>query len=73
MSREITALLPGMTRAFVSREMTYTAEGAVADTIVVCLLQNDRKLTADERGRIEKWLQTRTGTQKIKLYLENGL
>lgn len=73
MSREIAALLPGMTRAFVSREMTYTAEGAVADTIVVCLLQNDRKLTADERGRIEKWLQTRTGTQKIKLYLENGL
>ena len=71
-SREI-ALLPGTTRAFVSREMTYTAEGAVADTIVVCLLQNDRKLTADERGRIEKWLQTRTGTQKIKLYLENGL
>ena len=73
MSREIAALLPGTTRAFVSREMTYTAEGAVADTIVVCLLQNDRKLTADERGRIEKWLQTRTGTQKIKLYLENGL
>ena len=73
MSREIAALLPGTTRAFVSREMTYTAEGAIADTIVVCLLQNDRKLTADERGRIEKWLQTRTGTQKIKLYLENGL
>ena len=73
MSREIAALLPGTTRAFVSREMTYTAEGAVADTIVVCLLQNDRKLTADERGRIEKWLQTRTGTPKIKLYLENGL
>lgn len=73
MSREIAALLPRYDRAFVSREMTYTAEGAVADTIVVCLLQNDRKLTAEKRGRIEKWLRPAQGIPKVKLYLENGL
>ncbi len=71
--REIATLLPGTTLTFIAREEIYTEEGIVADTILVCLLQNDRQLTADERDRVEKWLKTRTGTQKIKLYTEEEL
>jgi hypothetical protein len=67
---EFRAIAPGISRVSISRHPVWT-EGAPVDTMLVCIIKpSSGRLSADELGRIERWLGAKHNTQNVKVYVE---
>jgi hypothetical protein len=68
---EFSAIAPGIDEVSISRHPVWTAQGKVADTMLVCIVHPAAGNLPDEvLTRIERWLRAKHKTDKVKIYVE---
>ena len=67
---ELKTLLPDVRTFTAARALVMNATGNEADTVLLVYARFSRQHTPAERHRIERWLQSRTKSRKIKLIVD---
>lgn len=67
---ELKTLMPDVQTFTAARSLVTNRNNAKPDTVMLVYAKFSRRHTLAERQRIEKWLQTRTKSRKIKLLVE---
>ena len=67
---EFRAIMPGVERVWMSREPAWTAGGTVADTTFVCIIKPAAKIPDEDMERMKRWLQVKSKTENVKIYVE---
>ena len=67
---ELKTLMPDVQTFTAARSLVMNRSSAKPDTVMLVYAKFSRRHTLAERQRIEKWLQTRTKSRKIKLLVE---
>ncbi|WP_026260804.1 DUF389 domain-containing protein [Spirosoma luteum] len=67
---ELKTLMPDVQTFTASRSLVMTGNKATPDTVMLVYAKFSRRHTRAERQRIEKWLQSRTKSKRIKLLIE---
>ncbi|WP_020605413.1 DUF389 domain-containing protein [Spirosoma spitsbergense] len=67
---ELKTLMPDVQTFTASRSLVMNGNKETPDTVMLVYAKFSRKHTRAERLRIEKWLQSRTKSKKIKLLIE---
>lgn len=75
-SREITkeasVLFVNIQSLLLSRSVLHSTDGSAGETVVLCIVTpRDASRPVDEE-RLRKWLEVRTETEKVKIYIENN-
>lgn len=70
---ELSMLEPSVEQAYIARSLVYDSEGAVLDTMVVCIVRFRPGDAEVDTGRMERWLKARTKTDNVKLYTDDRL
>ncbi len=69
-SRELSALMPGIADVALSRSVRYDAKGAPQDTLLVCLLRSEKAFSNDQKETVINWLKIRTKVKDVALWAE---
>lgn len=72
-TRELAVIEPSVEQAYISRSLVYNNEGAVLDTMVVCIVRFKEGAAETDTERMEQWLRARTKTENVKLYTDDRL
>ena len=67
---ELKTLMPDVQTFTAARSLVMTGNKATPDTVMLVYAKFSRRHTRAERQRIEKWLQSRTKSKRIKLLIE---
>ncbi len=67
---ELKTLMPDVQTFTASRSLVMNGNKATPDTVMLVYAKFSRRHTRVERQRIEKWLQSRTKSKRIKLLIE---
>lgn len=67
---ELKTLMPDVQTFTAARSLVMTGNKAMPDTVMLVYARFSRRHTRAERQRIEKWLQSRTKSKRIKLLIE---
>ncbi|GAB3923177.1 DUF389 domain-containing protein [Larkinella terrae] len=67
---ELKTLMPDVQTFTASRSLVINTNKATPDTVMLVYATFSRRHTKSERQRIEKWLQSRTKSKRIKLLIE---
>ncbi|GAB3899854.1 TIGR00341 family protein [Larkinella knui] len=67
---ELKTLMPDVQTFTAARSLVMNANKATPDTVMLVYARFSRRHTKAERQRIEKWLQSRTKSKRIKLLVE---
>lgn len=67
---ELKTLMPDVETFTASRSLVLNATSTKPDTVMLVYAKFSRRHTAGEKRRIERWLQSRTKSKKIKLLVE---
>ena len=67
---ELKTLMPDVQTFTAARSLVMNRSSAKPDTVMLVYAKFSRRHTLAERQRIEKWLQSRTKSRKIKLLVE---
>ena len=70
LSRELGVMIGNVARISLSKSIEYSPTGVPQDTTMLCVITTAKGSPKIDRERIVKWLQVRTHTDKIKLYVE---
>lgn len=72
-SQEMTALFPEAGSIGISRAVSYTVGDTLRkDSMVIVYMTLNKKLSAENRGRMEEWLKARLETSDIRLITEQA-
>ena len=69
-TRECGVLFSNIERISLSRQVVFRTSGQPCDTILVCIVAPTTPLTQENHETIVRWLQVRSKTEKVKLYVE---
>ncbi|GAB3641995.1 DUF389 domain-containing protein [Spirosoma arcticum] len=67
---ELKTLMPDVQTFTAARSLVMNANRAMPDTVMLVYAKFSRRHTRSERQRIERWLQSRTKSKRIKLIVE---
>jgi hypothetical protein len=67
---ELKTLMPDVQTFTAAQSLVMNASSATPDTVMLVYAKFSRRHTAGERYRIQKWLQSRTKSKRIKLIVE---
>ncbi len=67
---ELGAIMPGVERIWISKEPVSMADGTVADSILVCIIKSAGKIAAEDMERMKRWLQVKSKTDNVRIYVE---
>ncbi len=67
---ELKTLMPDVQTFTAARSLVMNANQATPDTVVLVYARFSRRHTPSERNRIQRWLQTRTKSKRIKLIVD---
>lgn len=70
MVREFGAIVTGTQRVALSHHPVFSVEGAIIDTMFVCIIKTEVPLMSEDMERIERWLKVKGDTENVKIYVE---
>lgn len=67
---EFGAIVGNTERVSLSRQLVYSPQGNITDTVFVCILKPSAALSEDDMERVNRWLKVKGGTENVKIYVE---
>ena len=67
---ELTVLYPSVKRFSITQTVEVDVKSLKPDTITLAILNMERDLEKDEKGKLEEWLKARVGAKNLRLIIE---